>query len=790
MFTVYHKRVAVTTSTYQFLGGCMPTVLTPPATTQRSRAHTPTVDPAIVKKVSAKMMLRDFQEAAVRKFLANLRTRSRVKVISIPTGGGKTRIGVAVVACLLQAGYNVVWVCKRWKLLRMAEQEFTRHFPKYTGVLRRIGGASRRYELGKLPDGPGGSVVFTTLQTWFKKRGNLPNANPQSGPWIPIWDEVQWGFASEIGRTFCNTYLPHANILGLTATPPQSNRRDVIYEKSFADLVGTVLATPTIESVITDVAWTPELESWNDDFSEGSLDVLARHPKRNRLIVGKIAKLRSDGHARHILVFAVNIEHAQELVKLLGTRNIPARMVHSRQSQRDQDEAISLFEVGKIDVLVNVAMLAEGFDFPPIDAVLLARPTRSNGLLTQMIGRGARKAPGKDTFIVMDFTDNLRRHAEGVARASSLYPSFVATPARHRVYHPPTQHIEPATDPRFENYTIANYGTILIALGLTFGGEIELTSRNGIPKYGREWRKIARALIKVLKQFVTAPVHPVPLRNKVGPLDAWRVKYDASAGWEIVSPILMNAKGFDELQLACKAIENAIEDSDGDLRVNYRTGLHITLATRLNTDPLIRGFMKLVQRLEPGLFTLVAPSRLYTFNPKTKRYAKRAGNQYCRPLRELGDPDHINLDQFVARHDNRYRSVNLIKSKGDIPLLEVRMHHGTFEFRKIALWLSLWMQIFNTARYGSSSTAEQSITSPTQRSVFPGRNQRTSKPAREDIVKLLKAEGIEMPPEFVALLRGRLRELRKSWLKVLPNRVDRWKAAGMYATDATQSLGS
>jgi hypothetical protein len=52
--------------------------------------------------------------------------------------------------------------------------------------------------------------------------------------------------------------------------------------------------------------------------------------------------------------------------------------------------------------------------------------------------------------------------------------------------------------------------------------------------------------------------------------------------------------------------------------------------------------------------------------------------------------------------------------------------------------------------------------------------------AREDIIALLKAEGVPLTPEFVRLLRDRRRELRPSWEKVLPNRVGRWAAAGWY----------
>jgi hypothetical protein len=87
----------------------------------------------------------------------------------------------------------------------------------------------------------------------------------------------------------------------------------------------------------------------------------------------------------------------------------------------------------------------------------------------------------------VDFADNLIRQGEGVVRAGSLFPSLAPSPARPRTYRPPSRHEEPAGDPKFENYAI-DYGKIPIALGQTFGVEIELTEAGGVPSPGQSWR--------------------------------------------------------------------------------------------------------------------------------------------------------------------------------------------------------------------------------------------------------------------------------------------------------------
>lgn len=726
------------------------------------------VAPAVVKQTLARIPLRDYQKNAVRFFCAGIRDRDKVKVVELPTGTGKTRVGVAVAACLMRAGYTVLWACKSRRLLRQAADEFAHHFPECRSRVRWLGGTRRPQPLVR------GGLVFTTLQTWHRRRHRLPGVISPAANLAVIWDEVHWAFGQSIGRFFREAYQGRVPVLGLTATPPHSTRAEMIYRRTPEEFFGTVLALPEFKQIATGVDWTPDVR--HEEFTPSSLRRLAEDARRNTVVVETVIGLRAGGRAASILVFAANIPHAQDLTRRLSVSGVPARVIHSRMPAPEQDEAERLFRAGAVNVLVNVDQLTEGFDHPPVDAVLLTRPTRSRRRWIQMVGRGARMAPGKNTFLVVDFADNITRFGGGVVRAADVFPEYAGT-SKPRPYRPPVCHTEPRDIPQFANYEIPEFGTITIALGQTFGVEIELTASEDsedIPDADSGWRATAVKIIERLKKHVTATVYPMPLTGKGGPLDAWRVTYDASCGWEVVSPILVDAGGFDELSRACRAITELVE-AGGGLRVNHRTGLHITLATRLDTDEKLRGFVRLVQRVEPGLFTLVAPSRLYRYDPDTRKYSRRVGNRYCLPLRGLGDPARLDLADFVVKDGNRYRTVNLTKSQGTVQLLEVRMHGGTHEFGKIALWLSLWMQLFNTARYRWTGPL-----SPGR--VFPGRNSRIalSNTHKEDIVVLLEAEGIPLTPEFVRMLRQRRTQLRTAWAKAVPNRVSRWAAAGWY----------
>ena len=75
-----------------------------------------------------------------------------------------------------------------------------------------------------------------------------------------------------------------------------------------------------------------------------------------------------------------------------------------------REQIISDFKNGKIKVLVNVGILTTGFDYPAVDCLIYARPTKSKILYTQILGRGLRNAEGKQDCLVIDVVDICRKY--------------------------------------------------------------------------------------------------------------------------------------------------------------------------------------------------------------------------------------------------------------------------------------------------------------------------------------------------------------------------------------------
>jgi DNA repair protein RadD len=83
-------------------------------------------------------------------------------------------------------------------------------------------------------------------------------------------------------------------------------------------------------------------------------------------------------------------------------------MVSGDTPKADRERILSNFKSGKTKVVVNVGVLTTGFDYPELDTVVIARPTKSLALYYQMIGRAIRPFPGKNGWAV-DLCGNIKR---------------------------------------------------------------------------------------------------------------------------------------------------------------------------------------------------------------------------------------------------------------------------------------------------------------------------------------------------------------------------------------------
>ncbi len=565
----------------------------------------------------ARIRTREYQ-AECETRIADALAPEKPALLHVATGGGKTFVANNAVASKLSSGGYALWVAKDWWLLRQAALDMARRHEGMAGCLRRLGGdAEAVRDLPEAGIQDMGRVIYTTLQT-FNRR--LDADFFQRGlPRLVVWDECHWGYAGKTGKTG-KTLLRWAAkyqvpVLGLTGTPKNPEAFTLACRHTFKDLMDSdYLARPRIlPPRRTGVRWEPHKWSKDGDFADASLRELSTNSRRNRMIVEEYTENAED--YGKTLVFACNIDHAELLAQLMAEEGVDARPVHSGRTQEENEHAIRQFASSppEVSVLVNVAKMTTGVDIPDIRTVFLCRPTASDILYAQMVGRGARRVEGKDAFNIVEFTDNVVRF-EHVWRASSFFGADLGLPTTQSGGKPRWHHrFDPNGAPTWTGDDVpVPAREIWYREGQTFGVEFELTC-DGFPENDPdddEWNQVAAALVRHLERRLgSGRVRPETVKAYGTPgYEKWNVEYDSSAGWEVVSPVLCGKEGLLELVSACEALTDALNDEDIGLTLNHRTGTHVHVGWLADDNSAARA-IELTHLLEPLLRTLVHPSR-------------------------------------------------------------------------------------------------------------------------------------------------------------------------------------
>lgn len=370
--------------------------------------------------------LYDFQKDAVenlKKFASDRSVHSGF--IVIPTSGGKTRIAVTfLLQDLIAQGYQVIWLAHRHILIDQAADQFKRLSP----LIREKAPAKRKFRFMCASTDHGTikaasesqDVMILSVQTAVRNLVYLKKNLKKKV--IVVVDEAHHSIAPSYRRIVeaIRKKRPDTLLLGLTATPIRMNdgaTQDLyrmfeghfIYEIGMSELIKRgMLAQPNFTHVQTsqdfESSITLDEGRYIDRFGElpsSLIQKIALSKQRNQLILRQYFQ-RSYGKT---LIFALNIVHAVTLTDELKRRGVRCDCVYSGKDNNSQ--IIRAFTEGRLDVLVNVNILTEGVDVPDIETVFLTRPTHSESLLMQMIGRGMRGplAGGTETVEIVDFID-------------------------------------------------------------------------------------------------------------------------------------------------------------------------------------------------------------------------------------------------------------------------------------------------------------------------------------------------------------------------------------------------
>ena len=223
-------------------------------------------------------------------------------------------------------------------------------------------------------------------------------------------------------------FSEHRELLGVTATP---NRTDEIALDPFFDEIPFRLSTlDLIPEYLTDFSCLTVntgvdlsgVRTRKGDLVEGQLG----EEMLRQGLIAELPRVIDDYLADRdrILIFLPTVEVCEEAVSELCVAGINARCVVGKTPRSERQQTLNDFAAGDVRVVVNCLVLTEGFDCPEIDALVIARPTKSAMLIQQMVGRGLRKAERKTDCKIIDLAFRRRQQDLISVASSGLFGAF------------------------------------------------------------------------------------------------------------------------------------------------------------------------------------------------------------------------------------------------------------------------------------------------------------------------------------------------------------------------------
>lgn len=398
----------------------------------------------LIEPFSPPPSLFDYQEELVNAVLNLLRMdTNKAFLLQLPTGAGKTRTVMEAITKYLNLRENaertigVLWLAHTEELCEQAIESFRRVWQANGNYDIRIARFWADYKV-LLEEMAGGIIIggyqkvvslFQQSPNEFRKLKNLVD--------IVIVDEAHKALAPRIKKVLdVLRQEGKIHLIGLTATPGRGKEqhrdnlrlarifdKKLVYAKQLGDNPIAVLQSRGVLSRLrcitkhTNISYSFSdeekiLAEFTSDIPSRVLNKLADSKSRNQIILSIVFE-----HVKQknpTLVFTCTVRHAKQLAVAVAMQGYKAASIDCRMRRNLRRRSVNAFRNNEIDVLFNFGVLSTGFDAPNIKTLIVARPTSSIVLYSQMIGRGLRGAlvGGTEECNLIDIKDNFENFGD------------------------------------------------------------------------------------------------------------------------------------------------------------------------------------------------------------------------------------------------------------------------------------------------------------------------------------------------------------------------------------------
>lgn len=344
--------------------------------------------------------LRPFQAAAIQSLRVGLKEDYLRQMLYSPTGSGKTVMATGLVKGARLKGKRVAFLVNRVQLVEQTSKTFNRYGIAH-GVIQGEN-TRREYE----------HVLVCSIQT-VAKRG-LPEVD------FIVIDEAHAVAGSKDYRGIIETFAGKP-VIGLSASPfskglgkhydalggPLFER--MVIAASIGELIeeGYLVDCDIYAPSEPDMSGVKQVRNKFGEMDWSDMDV-GNATDKPELIGDIVSHWFKFARNTPTVVFASNIAHSKHIVEQFCAAGVKAEHIDCYHDSDERREALKRFETGETKIISNSALLAEGWDAPFCETLILARPTKSLIRYLQMVGRVLRPHEGKERALVLDHSGTVK----------------------------------------------------------------------------------------------------------------------------------------------------------------------------------------------------------------------------------------------------------------------------------------------------------------------------------------------------------------------------------------------
>lgn len=336
--------------------------------------------------------LRPYQDKLVNSLRLTL-GKHRRSILCAPTGAGKTIMFTYMIEQHLKRGGNVLVLTHRTELLKQSGSSF-----------QKFGLSPEFITGGSKPDLT--AKLHVCMVETLERRKEAYSEFIMSKTLVVI-DEAHLNIFTKVLPSISKT----AFVIGATATPFRKGKTMPSLDEFYTGIVQQIDTPELIEMGFLSKADTYGMPITMKGMKRKGNDYdTSQYYEENKTYLGVVKNWKRLSEHKKTILFASNVKSSKRVCEEFNASGYKAKHIDGKTPKNERESILEWFNDTPDAIVCNCGILNAGFDQPDIECVILYRATISLPLYLQMCGRGSRTTDTLDTFKILDFGENVKRH--------------------------------------------------------------------------------------------------------------------------------------------------------------------------------------------------------------------------------------------------------------------------------------------------------------------------------------------------------------------------------------------